>query len=101
MEELEDEASHSNAELQRRDRAAAVAIGAGAPLGIKADDEVVEAAAMDPVDVRDPVVDGGGGVGNGSEDAALVHVEFCIVVNFGISPTHVGIGIGIGIGVNY
>ena len=64
MDELEYEAAVADAELQRCDGA----VVRRPPLNIETNEEVVEMAAIDTVDIRDPLVDDGAGGGNGSED---------------------------------
>ena len=63
VEELEDEAAMADAELNDRDLVVEAGV-AGAPLGVEADDEVAEAAAVDALGVVDPLVDEAGNVGD-------------------------------------
>lgn len=76
MDELEDEAAAVNAELQSGDRVL-VAVEAGAPLDVEADDHAVGAALVDLVGFGEPSVDHGRGLGDESMD--IVRVERHIV----------------------
>lgn len=71
VKELEDEAAMADAELKDRDLVVEAGV-AGAPLGVEADDEVAEAAAVDALGVVDPLVDEEGNVGDEGLDGVGV-----------------------------
>jgi hypothetical protein len=60
VDELEDEAALTQAELESGDWVFDVAVEAWAPLDVKANDEAVETAAVDAVNVVEPEVDHAG-----------------------------------------
>jgi hypothetical protein len=73
VDELEDEAALTQAELESGDWVFDVAVEAWAPLNVKANDEAVETAAVDAVNVVKPEVNHLGCVGD--EGLDLVGVE--------------------------
>lgn len=68
--------------MQSSDGVLHVAIEAGAPLDIEADDEMVDAAAMDTVDIGDPRVNHGRGVSE--EGVDIVGVQRHVVEVVGV-----------------
>jgi hypothetical protein len=80
-EDLEDEAAAADAELQQRDGARRDAAGRGGPpLDVQAHDEAVEAAAVDAVDLAQPLVDDVAGARQGGVDALLVERHDVVAV---------------------
>lgn len=91
VDELDYEAAVADAELQGGGGVADVAVEGRAPLDVEADDELVEAVAVEGLDVRDPFrddlpVDGDGGVDGFSEEVdfvGVVRVVGKLVVDYG------------------
>jgi len=67
MDELEDEAAAVNTELQSGN-GVLVAVEAGAPLNVEANDQAVGAALVDLVGFNEPSADHGRGLGDESMD---------------------------------
>lgn len=78
MEQLEDEATTTHAELQGGDRVVEVAAEGGAPLNVETDDEAVEPAAVDLLDFGEPAVGHERRIGD--QGLNLVAIEENVVV---------------------
>lgn len=76
VDELEDEAAPTHAELESGHWVFDVAVETGSPLDVEADDEAVETAAVDAVDVGDPGVDHLGSVGDEGLDVVGLESYF-------------------------
>ncbi|GMN53300.1 hypothetical protein TIFTF001_022432 [Ficus carica] len=84
VEKLEDEAAAADAELEDGDGVLVVAAEAGSPLDVEADDEAVEAVAVDLLDVGDPGGDLGGAVGDEGPHGLKVDDDVVEVVGVGV-----------------
>lgn len=86
VEDLEDEATAADAELQCSNWVFLVLVEIGTPFDVEADDEVAQAAAVDSLSLGEPVGDLGRVVGDQSVDAVGVEVDVvdivCIVGEF-------------------
>ena len=76
VDELEDDAASTHAELESGNWVFDVAVETGSPLDVEADDEAVETAAVDAVDVGEPGVDHLGSVGDEGLDVVGVKSDF-------------------------
>ena len=76
VDELEDEAASSHAKLENGNWVFDVLVETGSPLDVEADDEVVETAAVDAVDVGEPGVDHLGSVGDEGLDVVGLKRDF-------------------------
>ena len=76
VDELEDDAASTHAELESGNWVFDVAVETGSPLDVEADDETVETAAVDAVDVGEPGVDHLGSVGDEGLDVVGVKSDF-------------------------
>ena len=76
VDELEDEAASTHAELESGNWVFDVAVESGSPLNVEADDEAVETAAVDAVDVGEPGVDHLGSMGDEGLDMVGLKSDF-------------------------
>ena len=76
VDELEDEATSTHAELESGNWVFDVAVETGLPLDVKVDDEAVETTAVDAVDVGEPGVDHLGSIGDEGLDMVGLKSDF-------------------------
>ncbi|KAI3757637.1 hypothetical protein L6452_05180 [Arctium lappa] len=82
-EDLEDETTAADAELESGDWVFVIASVVGTPFDVEADDEGVESGGVDVFGVGDPGVDDGGCVCDGGGDGVLVECDVVHVVGVG------------------
>ena len=76
VDELEDEAASTHAKLESGNWVFDVVVETGSPLDVEADDEAVETAAVDAVDVGEPGVDHLGSMGDEGLDMVGLESDF-------------------------
>ena len=76
VDELEDEAASTHVKLESGNWVFDVVVETGSPLDVEADDEAVEMAAVDAVDVGEPGVDHLGSMGDEGLDMVGLESDF-------------------------